>query len=170
MPALCRGHAAGGAAGARAGRHADASETAGPAWELAALGQLAAAWGTLLQAARAAAPAAGETDADLARQRAMVQFIYRHYAEKLTLADIAAAGGVCRSKCCALFARYAQQPPIEYLNRYRLEVSLRYAAPRRRFRYRGGAGLRFFQPGLLCPAVRPALRLHPRAWRAACKP
>lgn len=149
---------------------ADASETAGPAWELAALGQLAAAWGTLLQAARAAAPAAGETDADLARQRAMVQFIYRHYAEKLTLADIAAAGGVCRSKCCALFARYAQQPPIEYLNRYRLEVSCDMLR-------RGGASVT--EVALACGFSSPAYFAQqfgrrygctPRAWRAACKP
>lgn len=114
--------------------------------------------------------AAGETDADLARQRAMVQFIYRHYAEKLTLADIAAAGGVCRSKCCALFARYAQQPPIEYLNRYRLEVSCDMLR-------RGGASVT--EVALACGFSSPAYFAQqfgrrygctPRAWRAACKP
>lgn len=57
---------------------------------------------------------------DLAAQKRMVRFVYEHYAQKVTLADIAAAGNVCRSKCCALFRQYLHQSPVEFLNRHRL--------------------------------------------------
>lgn len=60
---------------------------------------------------------------DLSIQKDMFSYIYQHYADKLTLDDIAASGSVCRSKCCSLFKRYLQQSPIDFLNAYRLEVS-----------------------------------------------
>lgn len=60
---------------------------------------------------------------DLTVQKDMVAYIYQRYREKLTLADIAASGHVCRSKCCEIFKRYLQQSPIDFLNSYRLKVS-----------------------------------------------
>lgn len=60
---------------------------------------------------------------DLSSQKKMVSYIYQHYSEKVTLDHIAAAGNVCRSKCCAIFRHYLQQSPIEFLNAYRLKVS-----------------------------------------------
>lgn len=60
---------------------------------------------------------------DLTVQKDMVSYIYRHYAEKITLSDIAAAGNVSRNKCCMIFKRYLQQTPIDFLNNYRLKVS-----------------------------------------------
>ena len=56
-------------------------------------------------------------------QKDMVSYIHQHYAERLTLSDIAASGNVCRSKCCKIFKRYLMQSPIEFLNTYRLEIS-----------------------------------------------
>lgn len=53
--------------------------------------------------------------------RAMTGYLQEHYAQPVRLADIAAAGAVCRSKCCRLFREYLNATPIEYLNRYRLE-------------------------------------------------
>lgn len=62
-------------------------------------------------------------DNNLILQRQMTNFIYKHYSEAVTLADIAAAGNVCRNKCCQLFKHYAQQSPINFLNNYRLKKS-----------------------------------------------
>ncbi len=50
----------------------------------------------------------------------MAQFVHRHYAAAITLDDIAASGAVCRSRCCALFKKYAGQSPNAYLTRYRI--------------------------------------------------
>ena len=60
---------------------------------------------------------------DLLVQRDMVSYIYSHYSESINLDEIAAAGKVCRNKCCQIFRRYLNQSPIDFLNHYRLEVS-----------------------------------------------
>jgi len=60
-------------------------------------------------------------DKNLSIQKNMINFIHKRYTDKIKLNDIAAAGNVCRSKCCAMFKNYLNQTPIEFLNRYRLE-------------------------------------------------
>ncbi len=57
---------------------------------------------------------------DLAAMEAMIEFIERHSAEKLTLGKIAEAGLVCESKCCRLFGKYLHKTPNAYLTDYRL--------------------------------------------------
>jgi AraC-like DNA-binding protein len=53
----------------------------------------------------------------------MTGFIHRHYDEKITLSDIAARGGVCRSRCCEYFKKYIEQTPNTYLLKYRISKS-----------------------------------------------
>lgn len=68
----------------------------------------------------------GETeapDSDVALQRRMNIFIYEHFNERIGLNEIAQAGGVSRSKCSAMFQKYTQSSPINFLNAYRLEVA-----------------------------------------------
>lgn len=60
----------------------------------------------------------------LSAVRDMVGYIQEHYAEKISLDDIAAAGHVCKSKCASLFRSYLNQTPVGYLIRYRLEKSI----------------------------------------------
>ena len=60
---------------------------------------------------------------DLALQKKMVSYIYEHYQDTLTLDAIAASGNISRSKCCIIFKRYLRQSPIDFANKYRLEVS-----------------------------------------------
>lgn len=67
--------------------------------------------------------AAKPQEPDLLVQREMVSYIYSHYRESISLDEIAAAGKVCRNKCCQIFRRYLSQSPIDFLNHYRLEVS-----------------------------------------------
>lgn len=97
----------------------------GPAGKLEMLGLLhtilAGAWASLRDA-EAHRPLMDRADA--AAQKAMVSYICRRYPEKISLADIAAAGHVCRSRCCSIFKRWLKQSPIEFLNAYRLTVSL----------------------------------------------
>jgi AraC-like DNA-binding protein len=53
----------------------------------------------------------------------MLSFIQKNYAEKITLDDIAKAGGVCRSKCCFLFKQTLHQSVFEYLLNFRVRQS-----------------------------------------------
>ncbi len=61
--------------------------------------------------------------ADRQLQREMVSYIFSHYAEQVTLEDIAASGSVSRSKCCLIFKKYLGESPIDFVNSYRLEKS-----------------------------------------------
>lgn len=54
--------------------------------------------------------------------RRMADFIRKNYRDKLTLRDIAEAGYVSKNSCISLFRRYADDTPINYLIRYRLNV------------------------------------------------
>lgn len=54
----------------------------------------------------------------------MIGYIQGHYSEKMSLADISAAGSVCRSRCFELFKEYIGKTPFEYLNEYRISKSL----------------------------------------------
>lgn len=53
----------------------------------------------------------------------MTSFIGLHYQERITLEDIAAAGAVCRSKCCQIFQQQIRQSPNSYLIQYRIAKS-----------------------------------------------
>lgn len=59
--------------------------------------------------------------ADAVTLRKMLECIRTRYADRLTLADIAASGEVCRSKCCQIFRQYIGSTPNGYLASYRLE-------------------------------------------------
>jgi AraC-like DNA-binding protein len=53
----------------------------------------------------------------------MTGFIQKNYAYSISLDDIAAAGSICRSRCCQFFSRYVGQSPNTYLTRYRISKS-----------------------------------------------
>ncbi|MCR5716648.1 MAG: AraC family transcriptional regulator [Lachnospiraceae bacterium] len=55
----------------------------------------------------------------------MVHFIEGHYPEKITVEDIAKEGHLSVSKCYDLFHRFLGKTPMDYLNRYRLDQSIR---------------------------------------------
>lgn len=93
------------------------------AYELAVVAFLHLMFQKLCCLRHALAGAPADQPADALIYRKMVAFIYERYAQKLALADIAAAGNVGRSKCSDIFTRYARHTPIEFLNLYRLETA-----------------------------------------------
>lgn len=86
-----------------------------------ALAIQAACAGLLEDVRRLAGNAAAAPDPDWGLLRSMVGYIQLHYQEKIRLEDIAAAGAVCRSKCCALFRRKLKTTPMAYVTHHRLE-------------------------------------------------
>ena len=94
------------------------------AYELEVISALYLLWRTIFLQQKAVLKGESISDqSDLALQKKMVSFIYEHYQDTLTLDAIAAFGNVSRSKCCMIFKRYLQQSPLDFLNKYRLEVS-----------------------------------------------
>lgn len=53
----------------------------------------------------------------------MTGYIHQQYESKLTVDDIAAAGSVCRSRCCQLFKKHLRLTPNNYLIQYRIQKS-----------------------------------------------
>lgn len=97
-----------------------------PGFEMMILGTLAAFWvGWYQLLLPDLMHYHASSDENLSIQREMISFIYANYASKLSLNDIANAGNVCKSKCCKMFKKYLNRTPIEFLNAYRLEVSMR---------------------------------------------
>lgn len=64
-------------------------------------------------------------DSDMLIYRKMADYIYENYVDKISLKDIADSGNVSRNKCCSIFKKFTQYSPINFLNNYRLEESLK---------------------------------------------
>lgn len=92
--------------------------------ELEVLGLLGQFWQGLYDLLRPSLARTWAADPDSQAMRCMLEFIHRHYAEHLSLEQIAQAGHVCRSKCCRLFKRYLGHTVTGYLQSYRLERGL----------------------------------------------
>jgi len=60
---------------------------------------------------------------DELRAKDALSFIEKHYAEPLTLDDIAASIHISNSECCRCFKRCIKLTPFEYLMRYRIYVA-----------------------------------------------
>ncbi|MCC8026483.1 MAG: AraC family transcriptional regulator [Clostridium sp.] len=99
-------------------------EEAAAGYEMEMLSILYRLWNRIVKRVGMIPAVIGERVAsDISAQKSMVTYIYGNYREKLTLSDIAAAGNVCRSKCCEIFKHYLLQTPIEFLNSFRLKLS-----------------------------------------------
>ncbi|MBY9081294.1 helix-turn-helix transcriptional regulator [Paenibacillus sp. HN-1] len=57
------------------------------------------------------------------RMKEMLDWIHVHYADKVTLEAIAAAGALSRSECCRYFKRMLKTTPMNYVTDYRLQKS-----------------------------------------------
>lgn len=94
------------------------------AYEMQIIAVMFQLWSSLLQCGELAIQdSKNDGNSDLEIQKNMVSFIYQHYAEQISLNEIAASGNVSRSKCCLIFKRYMQQSPVDFLNTFRLKTS-----------------------------------------------
>ena len=65
----------------------------------------------------------GDVDeAKIAALRSMIDYVQQHYHQRVTLAQIAAAGCVGRTQCAVLFHDMVGQSPIEFVNDVRVRA------------------------------------------------
>lgn len=57
------------------------------------------------------------------RLKNMMNFISRHYGEKITIGQVAAAASISERECCRCFTRSIGMSPVKYLNDYRLHAA-----------------------------------------------
>lgn len=99
-------------------------QTPMPGIELEELGYLFHLWKELHLLAASYIDSTPSTDTNILIQKQMLEFIRTHYQERITVDSIAAAGGVCRTKCCQIFRQYLDRTPNDYLNSFRLEQGM----------------------------------------------
>ena len=58
------------------------------------------------------------------RIRTIMEYIQKHYTDKITLKDLADQIHLCRSECCRMFKRCMNETMFEYLLYYRIEKRL----------------------------------------------
>ncbi len=96
--------------------------------ELMILSKLYALWSELneyLQQYPSASPISGLSISDYDRVTAAIHYIAEHYADPLTLEDIANTIHVSKSECCRCFKRIVSISPIEFLIQYRVMEAIR---------------------------------------------
>lgn len=71
-----------------------------------------------------ARPADTGRSSELTALRSMIAYIEGHYAQHITLADIALSGACCRTRCGMLFKKYLHDTPLSYTTKLRLKKSL----------------------------------------------
>lgn len=58
------------------------------------------------------------------RMKDMLDYIHQHFAEAISLEEIAGAGQLSRAECCRYFKRYLKRTPVTYVVDYRIQQSL----------------------------------------------
>lgn len=99
-----------------------------PGSELMILSKLFALWSELneyLQQYPSASPISGLTISDYDRVTSAIHYIAEHYADPLTLEDIANTIHISKSECCRCFKRVVSLSPIEFLIQYRVMEAIR---------------------------------------------
>lgn len=97
-----------------------------PGYELIVTGLLYTIFGLIIQE-QYYTPAAGlepeGSHVQLQKLKDAFRLIDQRYAESLTLADLSAAAGLSPNYFCKFFQKLTHTTPIEYLNRYRIEMA-----------------------------------------------
>ena len=60
---------------------------------------------------------------DMERIKIMMQYIYDHYMEKITLSDIALSANISSRECTRCFQRCIKTSPVSYLGEYRIRAA-----------------------------------------------
>lgn len=60
---------------------------------------------------------------NLTRLKIIFNYLHTHYAEKITLQDVASQVNICEAECCRLFKKYMKTSLFDYLLDYRIERS-----------------------------------------------
>lgn len=143
-----------------------AAEAEGFGFELRVAEALMRAWRGLgalaAPALREAAPASRD---DGGRIKRMLSYIHAHYAEPISVADIAAAAGVGERECYRCFRQTLGLSPIPYLNRRRVEAAARLLNSTNRTVADIAADCGFGSPSYFCSVFREIMGRSPREFR-----
>ena len=81
-------------------------------------------WCGLMDGLHTAGELPGPKQKDKERLKRMLDFIHANYRQPLSLKDIAAAAFIGSRECSRCFDRSIGLPPMDYLNRYRIQMAI----------------------------------------------
>lgn len=61
---------------------------------------------------------------ELTSLKNMIAYIEEHFAQRITLSDLASSGVCCKSRCSFLFKKFLHETPMTYITKLRLRKSL----------------------------------------------
>lgn len=105
-----------------------------------------------------------EDSEKLQRLRVILTFFHEHYAEKLTLEDVARQVGLCKSECCRFFKKQMGASLFDYLLDYRVGRSLAYLREGRSIT-ETAAAVGFTDPSYYAKVFRLRTGRSPSAYR-----
>lgn len=104
----------------------DAAEGDAQGYELFVCAHLSAAWGRLFRMVEPTIrEGKGVSHENAARAKQMLSFIHENYQHAITVAEIAAAAGICERECFRCFSDILDTTPMEYLSRHRIGMACR---------------------------------------------
>ncbi len=104
---------------------------------------------------------------DSARIKQMIGYIQAHYAEPLTVSQIAGASSISESECYRCFRKLLDTSPIDYLLQYRIRVAAGMLANTGMSISDICYATGFNSPSYFAKVFRHALQSSPRAYRTA---
>jgi AraC-like DNA-binding protein len=91
--------------------------------ELALISALIYSWHTLYRLLPPHLLQSEGTDYPMAKVKNALSYMHMHYADDITLADIAAAANISKGDCCRTFQQTLHMTPFEYLLSHRIRIA-----------------------------------------------
>lgn len=106
---------------------------------------------------------------DVERIRNVLDFLHSHYAEHITLEQVADQMNLCRSESCRFFKKYMRQSVFEYLQSYRIEKSLELLAKEECSVTEAALLCGFSSPAYFTKVFRQQMNCTPLGYRKSCQ-
>lgn len=99
-----------------------------PGYELRIRSVLSQIWLGLLETARPQLESKAKTDKASDQIKQMMVYVHEHYAEKISISQLAGAACISERSCFELFRSRLHTSPLEYIQSYRLRMACRMLA------------------------------------------
>jgi len=99
------------------------------------------------------------------RLRRMLDYIQENYASAITVSDLADAANICERECQRCFQKILHQPPMDYVQHYRIQMAGKLLLETRDSILNIGLASGFSNPSHFCKVFRSYMHCSPAKFR-----